>query len=132
MSVHVVEECPERLRALPSSRRYRWLRLRDSAGEYGQAALAESGECLEVHLEMVRWGPQAMRSLRNDMHWLHNEARRLGKSQILGIKGAAEADDPEKALLVDEVWVRFTKALGFAEHGLLHTAILPVESMPPY
>ncbi len=125
------------LDGLPDSGRYSWLLLRDRFGEYGQAALAESGDCLEVHLEMTRRGPQAMRSLRKDMAWLHAEARRLGKSRILGLKGVGSSGggggnrhgstSDTEALEVDRIWVRFTSSLGFVNHGLVHTAILPVD-----
>ncbi|KAB1441648.1 hypothetical protein [Pseudodesulfovibrio senegalensis] len=145
MSVQRVRERPERLRTLPDNGRYVWLRLVDAAGEYGQAAVAEAGDCLEVHLEMTRWGPRAMRSLQRDMGWLHAEARRLGKARILGIKGVSgesclgtengsgrcSPDGPDNSvdgLDVDRTWVRFTARLGFRDHGLVHTAVLPVPS----
>lgn len=146
MSVRRVRKRPDRLHCLPESGRYEWLRLEDDAGEYGQAALAEAGDCLEVHLEMTRWGPRAMHSLQRDMGWLHAEARRLGKTSILGIKGVqggqvvsdedgsgrGDSDGPENpagGLEVDRTWVRFTALLGFRDHGLVHTAVLPVEDV---
>ena len=99
--------------------RYGFLELSDQAGTYGYAAICEHEDCLELHLEVVRWGPRTRLALARDLDWLRAEARQRGKSRIIGVR-EEPGDEP------DPRWARFTRLYGFTGQRLLQTAWLDV------
>ncbi|MGE4292679.1 MAG: hypothetical protein AB7E32_10770 [Desulfovibrio sp.] len=105
---------------------YLHLRLFDEAGTYGYAAVAEREDCLELHLEMTRWGPQARRGLARDLEWLKARARALGKLRITGIR--QEPGVPDGSLpRPDPRWPKFTRLYGFSGQCVLQAAFLELE-----
>ncbi len=118
MSVVETAEKPEALAHFPDGR-YRWLVL--CAGEeiYGHAAIAGRGEDLELHLTLCRWGPATLRRVREDLEWLKQEGRRLGKRRILGVRIDGQGKfSPEL--------FRFAGLLGFTEPVVLQTVALEI------
>ncbi len=109
-------------RYLPDPGRYRHFILFDDRGVYAAAALAEHPDSLEVHLEVLRFGPGVVRSLRADVRQLIDMARRLGKSRIVALR-AEQGDHP------DPRWPKFLRLLGFAPPHLWRTSELRVD--PP-
>lgn len=102
---------------------YLHLRLYDRAGTYGYAAVAERGDCLELHLRMVRWGARARWSLIRDLEWLKDRARRLGKARITGLRQAPDGRP-------DPLWDKFTHLYGFTGQCVLQAAFLELEPAP--
>lgn len=107
---------------------YLYLRLYDEQGTYGYAAVAEHGDCLELHLEMTRWGPQARRGLAGDLEWLKARARARGKVRITGLR--QEPDQPDGGLLPvpDPRWAKFTRMFGFTGQCVLQAAFLDLDN----
>lgn len=116
MSRELLAGPPEPLAYLPEPERFRFFRLFDARGDYGCGAVAESGDSLEVHLEVSRFGPRTLESLREDTAWLRSEARRLGKSRILALRADQDVPDPR--------WPKFTRLLGFTGHAVVQIARL--------
>lgn len=116
MSLRALDQAPEALAYLPEPSRFRFFELFDARGTYGFGALAEAADCLEVHLEVVRFGPRALACLRRDTAWLRAEARRLGKPRILALRADLTAPDPR--------WPKFTRLLGFTGHCVVQMARL--------
>lgn len=98
---------------------YRFLRLFDETGTYGYAALAERDASLELHLEVVRWGPQACRAMRRDVAWLRRHARQCGVQRIVGIRQEPDGQP-------DPRWDKFTKHYGFSGQCVFQAAFLEV------
>jgi hypothetical protein len=96
---------------------YRHLRLFDDAGTYGYAAVAEREDCLELHLEVTRWGARARLGLLRDLEWLKAQARSLGKVRITGIR-----QEPDNR--PDPRWAKFTRLYGFTGQCVLQAAFL--------
>lgn len=112
-------DAPPEVHAHYPADRYGFLELSDQAGTYGYAAICEHEDCLELHLEVVRWGPRTRLALARDLDWLRAEARKRGKSRIIGVR---EESDGE----VDPLWARFTRMYGFTGQRVLQTAWLDV------
>jgi len=105
---------------------YVFLRLFDVEGTYAHAAVAEREDFLELHLESVRWGPRACRSLRQDLAWLQARARSLGKARIAGVRQEPSRSDGVPPA-PDPLWARFTRMFGFTGQCVLQAAFLEVE-----
>lgn len=105
---------------------YVFLRLYDVDGTYAHAAVAERETCLELHLEMVRWGPQTRRGLAQDVEWLKARARALGKSRITGLRQET-ADESSGRVSPDPRWPKFTRMFGFTGQCVLQAAFLDVD-----
>ncbi|MGE4551770.1 MAG: hypothetical protein AB7D57_01580 [Desulfovibrionaceae bacterium] len=119
MSVRQTAHRPAVYNHLPADR-YEFLELSDAAGPYALAALAEHPDALELHLEMLRWGPRAARGLETDLAWLKDRARRTGKHRILGIRQETDgAPDPR--------WPKFTRHYGFTGQCVLQMASLELD-----
>ncbi|GAB7023766.1 hypothetical protein [Salidesulfovibrio brasiliensis] len=110
-------KAPQPFQGFPSPERYEWFRAEDEEGLFAWVALAESGEDMELHLEAVRWGPQARRSMTSDLEWVKAEARRRGKRRLIGLKAeAGQHPDPR--------WAKFVGLFGFGNIGVVQTATL--------
>jgi hypothetical protein len=118
MSVRFLDGPPE-VHAHYAADTYGFLELSDRDGVYGYAAICEHEDCLELHLEVVRWGPRARQALARDLEWLRREARRRGKSRIIGVREEPGAEP-------DPRWARFTRIYGFTGQRVLQTAWLDV------
>lgn len=119
MSVRDLDRKPPTMAHFPDGP-YRWLELHHQGEVYGLAALAERGSDLELHLTLTRWGPQTRRRLIVDAAWLRGEARRLGKTRILGLRACtAEAFDPKL--------FRFARLYGFGGAWVIQAAAMDVE-----
>ena len=110
------------LSPLAQPQRYNYVDLADHTGTYATAALAEHPDCLELHLTVLRWGPQSARALRQDLEWLKDHARALGKARIVGLMLPL-------GLEADQRWFKFTRAFGFTGQRLHQSAELVLD--PP-
>lgn len=117
MSLVRIDSPPEPFAGFPSPERYEWYRAEDEDGLFAFVALAEAGESMELHLEAVRWGPKARRAMEKDLEWVKAEARRRGKSRLLGLKA-------EEGHVPDPLWHRFVGLFGFGNVAVVQTATL--------
>jgi hypothetical protein len=94
--------------------------LTDNSGPYAVAAVAEHADCLELHLEVLRYGPRAARALAQDLEELKQLGRRLGKGRIVGLH-------QPRTLEADALWFKFTRQFGFGNQRLYQCAELPLD-----
>jgi len=102
---------------LKPARRYRFFILGDARGPYAAGALAEHPDSLEVHLEVLRFGPGVLRALRADMEELKRMARRQGKSRLVALRA-------ECGPVPDARWPKFMRLVGFTSHRQYQAAEL--------
>lgn len=100
--------------------RLRFFSLSDRGGLYAAAALAEHPDALELHLEVLRFGPATVRALRADLVELKRLARQLGKIRIVGLR---MEPGPE----ADPRWPKFTRLFGFTNQQVLQAAELRLD-----
>jgi hypothetical protein len=100
--------------------RFRHFELHDDGGVYAAAALAEHPDCLELHLECLRFGPATVRGMRADVEELKAMARAMGKSRIAGLR-------LEPGQQADPRWPKFTRLFGFTGQRVYQAAELSVE-----
>ena len=105
---------------LPGQENMRHYDLTDNYGNYAVAAVAEHADCLELHLEVLRYGPRAARALAQDLEELKQLARRLGKGRIVGLT-------QQETLEADALWFKFTRQFGFRNQRLFQCAELPLD-----
>ncbi|QGY39695.1 hypothetical protein GM415_06035 [Pseudodesulfovibrio cashew] len=120
MSVDELTRRPSCMSHFPDDEDYRWLRLHEEGEVYGYAAFREREDALELHLTLARWGPGVRRGVREDAKWLKTEARRLGKSKIIGVRINTLGD-------FDPRLFRFARLFGFTDCCVLQTATLYLE-----
>ncbi len=108
------------LATLHESWRFRFYSLSGKDGEYAAAALAEHEDALELHLEVLRFGPATVRALRADVEELKDMARRLGKTRIVGLR-------VEPGGQADPRWPKFTRLFGFTGQQVLQAAELRLD-----
>lgn len=120
MAISQVENAHPALGALCLVARLRFYELADARGTYAAAALAEHADCLELHLEVLRFGPSTVRALRTDVEELKDMARRLGKTRIVGLR-TEEGQQP------DPRWAKFTRLFGFTGQRVFQAAELTVD-----
>jgi hypothetical protein len=118
MAVRELDSRPEAYAHFPDNGVYRWLELHGDT-VYGHAAFAERGDVLELHLSLHRWGAGVRRGLAGDLAWLKQEAGRLGKTRIMGIRANGEGE-------FDGRLFRFARLFGFTEMHVFQTASLDV------
>ena len=118
MAVRELDFRPEAYAHFPDDGLYRWLELYD-ATVYGHAAIAERDDVLELHLSIDQWGAGVRRHLEHDLKWLRAEARRLGKTRIMGIRADGEGG-------FDTRLFRFARLFGFTETCVFQTASMDV------
>ncbi|BCS88882.1 hypothetical protein [Pseudodesulfovibrio sediminis] len=119
MAVHELAVRPETYAHFSARDRYRWLELRVGDTVYGHAAIAERGTVLELHLTLHCWGGTTLRRIREDLKWLKDEARRLGKTSIMGIRANGEEE-------FDPRLFKFARLCGFTETCIFQTATMPI------
>jgi len=102
---------------LRPAERYRYFELADARGVYAAAALAEHPDSLEVHLEVLRFGPGVVRGLRADTEELKRMARALGKTRLVALRA-------ESGSTPDPRWPKFTRLIGFTGQRLYQAAEL--------
>lgn len=90
MAVRVLDARPEAYAHFPDNGRYRWLELHDRDTVYGHAATADRDDAMELHISLLQWGPGTNRQLFGDFEWLKEDAKRLGKAKIIGIRANDE------------------------------------------
>lgn len=117
MAIHRAKTAHPALGALSGWPRLRFFELSDGRGTYAAAALAEHADCLELHLEVLRFGPATVRALRADAAELKAMARRLGKQRIVGLR---TEDGPAPDLR----WAKFTRLFGFTGQRVFQAAEL--------
>ncbi len=117
MAMQRVENAHPSLGALALAPRLRFYELVDARGPYAAAALAEHQDCLELHLELLRFGPATVRALRADLEELKGLARRLGKARIVGLR-TEDGHEP------DPRWPKFTRLFGFTGQRVFQAAEL--------
>lgn len=120
MSVRELSKKPESMAHFPDNGRYRWLELHCHGEVYGHAAVAEQADALELHVTLTGWGSHVRRSLREDVKWLKSEARRLGKTQIMGVRANGQG-------VFDPRLFKFAKLFGFTEMCVFQTTTLSVD-----
>lgn len=120
MPIIPVENAHSALGALCRASRFCWYELADARGTYAAAALAEHPDCLELHLEVLRFGPGTVRALRADVEELKDMARRLGKARIVGLR----TEDGQQP---DPRWPKFTRLFGFTGQRVFQAAELTVD-----
>ncbi len=119
MSIREVENKPEIMAHFPDSP-YRWMELGEEADPYAYVAIAERDDVLEAHISMTKWGPQVRRNLHVDLEWFKEEARRLGKNRILGIRANDKGE-------FDPNLFRFARLYGAVDMCVFQTVALEVE-----
>lgn len=120
MPIFPVENAHPALGALCCVARLRFYELADARGPYAAAALAEHEDCLELHLEVLRFGPGTVRALRADVEELKDMARRLGKVRIVGLR-TEDGQHP------DPRWAKFTRLFGFTGQRVFQAAELTLD-----
>ena len=120
MTLHLRSHAHPSHQSLKGQENMRHYDLADIFGHYAVAAVAEHADCLELHLEVLRYGPRAARALAQDLEKLKQLARQLGKERIVGLHqpGTLEAD---------ALWFKFTRQFGFRNQRLYQCAELPLE-----
>lgn len=121
MAVREKAEVPEPMHHFPNDGRYRWVEMFNDAGVYGYAALAGRDDALELHVTLTRWGKRVRRCVRDDLDWLKGEARRLGKTRIMGVRVSGVGE-------FDPRLFKFARLYGFTDVCVLQTASIPVDS----
>ena len=120
MAMQRVENAHSSLGALALAPRLRFYELADARGLYAAAALAEHPDCLELHLELLRFGPATVRALRADLEELKGLARCLGKARIVGLR-TEDGHEP------DPRWPKFTRLFGFTGQRVFQAAELHLD-----
>ena len=120
MAVRELHVRPEVLAHFPDQGQYRWLELYGQGGIYGYGAISEREDLLELHVTLGRWGAGVRRELEGDVAWLREEARRLGKVRVMGIR----ADDKGG---FDARLFKFARMFGFTEMCVFQTATLHLD-----
>ena len=118
MAVRELDSRPEAYAHFPDDGRYRWLELRDGS-VYGYAAFVERDDWLEGHLRLERWGPGVLRTLRRDFEWFKEEARRLNKKRVMGVRADERGG-------FDPRLFKFARLLGITETCVFQTAGMDV------
>ncbi|SKA85548.1 hypothetical protein SAMN02745704_01885 [Paucidesulfovibrio gracilis DSM 16080] len=108
---------------------YAFLRLFDAHGTYALAAVAERTVCAELHLEVVRPGPRAMRGMVADLELFRQRMAKKGIMRIVGLRQISDLNAASDAQAQDR-WFRFTRAFGFTEQSLVQTAFLDTDARP--
>ncbi|MDC0336117.1 hypothetical protein OAN24_04405 [Pseudodesulfovibrio sp.] len=111
---------PEAMAHFPDDQGYRWMAMHDDDDVYAWVAIADRGENLEAHITFERWGPRVRRQVKDDLAWFVEEARRLGKKRILGIRANDEG-------IFDPNLFRFAKMYGVTECCVFQTVSLAIE-----
>jgi hypothetical protein len=111
MSVRELSKKPDSMNHFPDDAKYRWLEMHHDGEVYGNAAIAEQGDALELHVTLTGWGSRIRKSMREDVKWLKNEAKRLGKRRIMGIRANGQG-------VFDPRLFKFAKLFGFTEEGV--------------
>lgn len=120
MGMHPLATAHPALEYLSDPGRFLFYELADAAGTYAAVALAEHSDCLELHLEVLRFGPGTVRAMRADMAELKNVARSLGKACIVGLRcEAGQQADPR--------WAKFTRLFGFTGQRIYQAAELRLD-----
>lgn len=120
MGMHPRATAHPALEYLSDPGRFRFFELADGRGTYAAVALAVHPDCLELHLEVLRFGPAAVRAMRADMAELKAVARSLGKTRIVGLRCEP---GPE----LDPRWAKFTRLFGFTGQRAYQAAELRLE-----
>lgn len=120
MAITAEKQTHPSLSGLPDPWRMRHYSLSDETGQYAAAALAEHPDALELHLEILRFGPATVRALRADLEELKRMARLLGKTRIVGLR---VEPGPE----ADPRWPKFTRLFGFTGQRVLQAAELSLD-----
>ncbi len=120
MGMHPRATAHPALEYLSDPGRFRFYELADAAGTYAAVALAEHPDCLELHLELLRFGPGTVRAMRADMAELKSLALSLGKKRIVGLRcETGQGADPR--------WAKFTRLFGFTGQRIYQAAELRLE-----
>jgi hypothetical protein len=117
MSIRPTKSVHPALAYLEKQGNFKFFDLANDCGSYGAGALANHDDCLEVHLEVLCFGPGVLRSLREDAADLKRMARDLGKNRIVGVR-------IESGPQADIRWPKFTRLLGFTGQRLYQAAEL--------
>jgi len=117
MSIMPRESARPALGPLAAWPRLSFFELSDGRETYAVAALAEHADCLELHLEVLRFGPATVRALRSDVEELKAMARRLGKERIVALR-------TEEGQTIDPRWPKFTRLFGFTGQRVFQAAEL--------
>jgi len=120
MSVKELTQKPEAYAHFTMEERYRWLELHENGSAYGYAAIAERDDALELHISLDRWGTKVLRLVQEDLKWLKQEARRLNKKQIMGIRANGEGE-------FDKNLFRFAHLFGFTDFCVYQTVSFKIE-----
>jgi len=120
MAIRAVKNAHSALGGLAALPRFWFVELWDERGTYAVAALAEHGDSLELHLEVLRFGPATVRALRSDVEELKALGRSLGKTRIVGLR-------TEDGQTPDPRWQKFTKLFGFTGQRVFQAAELRLD-----
>jgi len=120
MSMHPLKNAHPSLQDLKPADKYSFYALADETGTYAVGALAQHPDCLELHLEVLRFGPKTVRALRADVEELKILARSLGKTRIAAVR-------VEGGQCPDLRWPKFTRLFGFTNQRLYQAAELLLE-----
>ncbi|MDP2848478.1 MAG: hypothetical protein Q8O35_09820 [Humidesulfovibrio sp.] len=117
MALQMVESAHPALGGLAAQPRFRFFELSDGREPYAVGALGEHQDCLELHLEVLRFGPSTVRAMRADMEELKRMARGRGKTRIVGLR-------IEDGQVPDPRWPKFTRLFGFTGQHVFQAAEL--------
>ena len=120
MTIRATKNVHSTLKYLAPLERFSFYELFDARGPYAAAALAQHPDCLEAHIEVLRFGPDVVRALRADMAELKSMARAQGKSRVIGLR-------MEQGAQTDPRWPKFTRLLGFTGQRVYQAAELLVD-----
>jgi len=120
MAIRAVKNAHSALAGFSTQPRFCFFELWDERGTYAAAALAEHADSLELHLEVLRFGPATVRALRADMEELKALARSLGKTRIVGLR-------TEDGQIPDPRWPKFTRLFGFTGQRVFQAAELHLD-----
>ncbi|MGL1863679.1 MAG: hypothetical protein OCC46_14230 [Pseudodesulfovibrio sp.] len=118
MSVRETTTQPESMAHFPDDT-YRWIEMHEEGEIYAHAAITERADFLEAHITFQRWGPQVRRWVKYDLEWFVEEARRLGKKRLVGIRANSDGE-------FDPNLFRFAKIYGVTECCVYQTVTLNV------
>ncbi|SNR86975.1 hypothetical protein SAMN04488503_1617 [Humidesulfovibrio mexicanus] len=120
MAICLSQHAHPALKSLARLPRLRFFELRDHHEAYGAGAWAEHPDCMELHLELFRFGPATVRTMRADLAEFKAMALALGKRRIVGLR-------TEDGMAVDSRWPRFTKLFGFTGQRVFQAAELELD-----
>ena len=94
----------------------RWYELVDDKGVFGYMALKEELPAVGLHLEILRWSHNVLKTMIEDWQWVLHVVRQMGATNIY-------ATNPNYK---DRRWAKLLKHFGFPEPKVMALTVMEV------